>query len=48
MAVYIIAFEPLGFILSTASYLLALTVAFNRKRWLMNMLTSVLFAVISY
>ncbi|MEY4600266.1 MAG: small permease component of tripartite tricarboxylate transporter [Pseudomonadota bacterium] len=47
-AVYIIAFEPLGFILSTASYLLALTVAFNRKRWLMNMLTSVLFAVISY
>jgi putative tricarboxylic transport membrane protein len=47
-ALYIGTFEVLGFIISTALYLLALTVAFNRNRWLMNVLTSVLFAVISY
>lgn len=47
-AIFIVVFEPLGFILSTAIYLLALTNYFNRKRWLMNVLTSVLFAVISY
>ena len=47
-AVFIVVFEPLGFILSTAVYLLALTMAFNRNRWLMNVLTSVLFSVISY
>lgn len=47
-AVYIVLFERLGFILSTAIYLLALTAYFNRGRWLMNVLTSVLFATISY
>ena len=47
-ALYILAFERLGFMLSTTSYLLALTAYFNRGRWLINVLTSVLFAVISY
>jgi putative tricarboxylic transport membrane protein len=47
-AVYIVAFEPLGFVIATAVYLLALTAYFNRGRWLMNVLTSVLFALISY
>lgn len=47
-AVFIVVFEALGFILSTAIYLLALTMVFNRNRWLMNVLTSVLFSVISY
>lgn len=47
-ALYILVFEPLGYMLSTAIYLLALTAYFNRDRWLMNVLTSVLFVVISY
>jgi putative tricarboxylic transport membrane protein len=47
-AAYIFAFERLGYMISTAIYLLILTCWFNRGRWLMNVLTSVLFAVISY
>ncbi len=47
-ALYVLVFEPLGYLLSTAIYLLALTAYFNRGRWLMNGLTSVLFAAISY
>ena len=47
-ACYILAFESLGFMLSTAIYLLALFVYFNRGRWLMNALTCVLFPAISY
>ncbi len=47
-AFYILVFEPLGFMLSTTIYLLALTAYFNRGRWMMNVLTSVLFVVISY
>lgn len=46
--VYMAAFEALGYMLATAIYLLALTAFFNRGRWLMNVLTSVLFTVISY
>lgn len=47
-AAYIFAFERLGYMLATAIYLLVLTYWFNRGRWLMNVLTSVLFAAISY
>jgi putative tricarboxylic transport membrane protein len=47
-ALYILAFEPLGYMLSTVVYLLPLTAYFNRGRWLMNVLTCVLFATISY
>lgn len=47
-AIYIVTFEPLGFIVATTVYLLVLTAYFNRGRWLMNVLTSVLFSAISY
>lgn len=47
-ALYIFVFERLGFVLSTTVYLLVLTAVFNRGRWLMNGLTSVLFSVGSY
>ncbi len=47
-ALYILAFEPLGYMLSTALYLLVLTAYFNRGRHLMNVLTCVLFVIISY
>lgn len=47
-AAYVFAFERLGYMLSTALYLLVMTHFFNRGRMLMNVLTSVLFAVISY
>lgn len=47
-ALYIFLFEPLGYLLATAIYLLGMTCYFNRGRWLMNVLTSVLFVVISY
>lgn len=47
-ALYVVAFEPLGYMLATTIYLLALTAFFNRGRWLMNVLTTVLFTAISY
>ncbi len=47
-ALYILAFERLGYMLSTVIYLLALTAYFNRGRHLMNGLTCVLFVIISY
>jgi putative tricarboxylic transport membrane protein len=47
-ALYFVAFEPLGYVLATAAYLLALTEYFNRGRRLMNVLTSTLFALGSY
>lgn len=47
-ALYILAFERLGYMLSTTIYLLALTAYFNRGRHLMNGLTCVLFVIISY
>lgn len=45
---YVAVFEALGYMLATVIYLLALTAFFNRNRWLMNVLTSVLFTAISY
>lgn len=47
-ALYILAFEWLGYMLSTVIYLLVLTSCFNRGRHLMNGLTCVLFVIISY
>ncbi len=47
-ALYVLVFEHAGYVLATAIYLLALTAYFNRGRWLMNVLTSVLFALFSY
>jgi putative tricarboxylic transport membrane protein len=47
-ALYFVGFEPVGYVLSTAAYLLGLTFYFNRGRRLMNVLTSTLFALLSY
>lgn len=45
---YFLVFEPLGYVVATTIYLLALTAYFNRGRWVANVLTSVLFCVGSY
>jgi putative tricarboxylic transport membrane protein len=45
---YFIAYERLGFILSTAIYLLVLTSYFNRGKTVANVSTSILFAVGAY
>ena len=47
-AIYYAAFDPLGFIIATAAYLLGLMAWFNRGKWLVNVLTSVLFSVGTY
>ncbi len=47
-ALYVVAFEPLGYMLATVIYLLGMMTYFNRGRWLMNGLTAVLFVMISY
>jgi putative tricarboxylic transport membrane protein len=41
-------FEALGYVLATSIYLLVLTSYFNRGKWVANVLTSVLFSLISY
>ena len=46
--VYYALFDPLGFVLATALYLLGLMSWFNRGKWLANMLTSLLFSVGTY
>jgi putative tricarboxylic transport membrane protein len=46
--VYFSLLEVLGYILSTVSYLILLMAYFNRGRWLMNILTSVLFGIATY
>jgi putative tricarboxylic transport membrane protein len=45
---YFMLFEPLGYVASTSIYLLVLTAYFNRGKWMANVLTSVLFSVLSY
>lgn len=45
---YFLLFEPLGFIIATAVYLLVLTGYFNRGRWIPNVSTSILFPIITY
>jgi putative tricarboxylic transport membrane protein len=47
-AVYFVIFEPAGYVLATTLYLIPLTAYFNRGRWVMNVSTCVLFALISY
>ena len=47
-AMYYAAFDPLGFIISTALYLLGLMAWFNRGKWLANVLTATLFSVGTY
>ncbi len=45
---YFAVFEWLGYILSTAVYLIVLTAYFNRGKWTANVLTSVLFGIGGY
>ena len=45
---YFLAYERLGFIIATTLYLLVLMGYFNRGKWVANVLTSVLFPIISY
>ena len=45
---YFLVFEPLGYVIATTIYLIALTSYFNRGKWVANVLTSVLFCLGSY
>ncbi len=45
---YFWMFDRAGYITSTAVYLLALTITFNRGKWVANILTSILFTIGSY
>jgi putative tricarboxylic transport membrane protein len=47
-AIYFAAFDKLGYILSTTIFLLALMAWFHRGKWVANILTAVLFSVLSY
>ncbi|HLS32344.1 MAG TPA: tripartite tricarboxylate transporter TctB family protein, partial [Brevibacterium sp.] len=47
-AAYAVLLIPLGFIVATTAFLLALTMIYNRDAWLRNILYSVLFAVVIY
>lgn len=47
-SLYFAVFEWLGYILSTAVYLIVLTAYFNRGKWTANVLTSVLFGIGGY
>ena len=47
-AAYYLAFDPAGYIVATASYLLALMAWFNRGKWIANVASAVLFSVLSY
>lgn len=46
--IYYAGLEKLGYIVATSIYLLALMAWFHRGKWLANVLTSVLFAGLSY
>lgn len=45
---YVLLFEPLGFMIATALYLLGLTNVFNRGKWTTNIVTSILFPICAY
>ena len=47
-AVYLAVFTLLGYVIATSIYLVVLTAYFNRGKWTANILTSVLFCVLSY
>mgnify|MGYP001256675170 FL=1 len=46
--IYYALFDKLGYIVASAAYLIALMAWFNRGKWVANVLTSVLFAGLSY
>lgn len=45
---YLLVFEPLGYVIATTIFLFALMAYFNRGKWVTNALTAVLFCVGSY
>ena len=45
---YFLVFEPLGYVIATMIYLVVLMAYFNRGKWVANVVTSVLFCVVSY
>jgi putative tricarboxylic transport membrane protein len=45
---YFLVFEPLGYVIASALYLLPLMAYFNRGKWTANVLTAVLFSLLSY
>ena len=45
---YFLVFEPIGFMIATALYLLGLTNFFNRGKWITNVVTSILFPICGY
>ena len=47
-AVYYLVFEQLGYVVATTLFLLALMAWFHRGKWVANVLTAVLFSVLSY
>ena len=47
-AAFYVVFEKAGYIVATSVYLLALMAWFNRGKWIANVLSAVLFSVLSY
>ena len=47
-ALYYLAFEPLGYLVSTLVYMFVLLACFNRGRWLVNAACAVGFTLIAY
>jgi putative tricarboxylic transport membrane protein len=47
-AMYYAVLEKLGYVIASAIYLLALMAWFNRGKWLANVLTAVLYSIVSY
>jgi putative tricarboxylic transport membrane protein len=45
---YFLVFELLGYVVATAIYLLVLMAYFHRHKWTSNVVTAVLFSLISY
>lgn len=47
-AAFYVVFEKAGYIVATAVYLLALMAWFNRGKWIANVVSAVLFSILSY
>jgi putative tricarboxylic transport membrane protein len=47
-AAFYVVFEIAGYIVATSVYLLALMAWFNRGKWIANVMSAVLFSVLSY
>jgi putative tricarboxylic transport membrane protein len=48
-AIFFVLFEPVGYVISTTLYLIAMTYVFHKKGiWMTNLLTSVIYGIGSY